>query len=450
MTKQIDKGYLLPETIPETLRCMKIWVPDDDLAIAAFWGSLEYLSKWLAWERTDDHRGADMAAVWYEAVQASRDTCQEGCGIMDVRQSQDAPCTLEKTTDGEVWEQFADLTLCPPYPPPSTTDTADLTDNMLWAIYQVMQEIVDVLDASGTIVEAAQAGAVLSRQVLGSGLLIVWSHVAELVDTYTPTERTELMDFDTWEPARDEGYCNTTEEPPPSEDYPNWLEALAGGLIDFMNSAANILAETLNDVAAYLFNGQVLSNADYGSGGGGAGFGWSDPACPGFVEFDLTAESAGLLNYDCWDTFIDRGSGSWVDTEGWATEDHLVQEYSGQWRARREMMLRLPFDQSSNITRIEATIDFTKGTYNNTGIDAWRIGLIPEDHDQWTVYAHKTAAELSGPYTDYVYAVDIDVTIDHIAFSFITSYDWASPWTYSGYCRFTHLKIHYKGQSPFT
>ena len=34
--------------------------------------------------------------------------------MFDVRQNDEAPCTLEKTADGETWEPWANLQLCPP------------------------------------------------------------------------------------------------------------------------------------------------------------------------------------------------------------------------------------------------------------------------------------------------------------------------------------------------
>jgi len=112
-----DPGFRVPDTLPETFVCARVYIPDDQLFIAAFWGLYETLSTWLSWERGGT-KAKDAAALWKTAYDMSRESyeCAEGdCGIMDARQSETVPCVLEKQIDcdGE-WSEFADLRLCVP------------------------------------------------------------------------------------------------------------------------------------------------------------------------------------------------------------------------------------------------------------------------------------------------------------------------------------------------
>jgi hypothetical protein len=90
---------------------MSINVPDDPYHIAAFRGALLTLASANNWANDSAHTAKDVAAVWDEIYQEVSDCIM---GLMDVRQNTELPCKLEKTEDGETWEEFADLQLCPP------------------------------------------------------------------------------------------------------------------------------------------------------------------------------------------------------------------------------------------------------------------------------------------------------------------------------------------------
>lgn len=53
-----------------------------------------------------------MAALVEAALMTAEQCCEDI--IMDVRQNEENPCILEKTTDGVIWTPFADLSLCIP------------------------------------------------------------------------------------------------------------------------------------------------------------------------------------------------------------------------------------------------------------------------------------------------------------------------------------------------
>lgn len=75
------KGYLVPDP-PEVegLVCIKVYVPDDLIYIAAFWGAYEYFTTWLAWARDVNKLGKVAAAVWRSAFDISRAEYELGGG----------------------------------------------------------------------------------------------------------------------------------------------------------------------------------------------------------------------------------------------------------------------------------------------------------------------------------------------------------------------------------
>lgn len=120
------KGYLFPEP-PDVdgLVCIKVYVPDDLLYVAAFWGAYEYFTTWLAWQKTASKLGKVAAAVWRNAFDISRaeyDTnggCEVsvtvnnniscGCGCGDAGGGQDYPIEVpqNKTTRQAVGDAVA-------------------------------------------------------------------------------------------------------------------------------------------------------------------------------------------------------------------------------------------------------------------------------------------------------------------------------------------------------
>lgn len=115
--KQRRAGYILPAQLTgHPLVCLQMQIPDVPEYRAAVRGALNELGKWWAWEKSGygDTRATQAATYWRALLEA----LQIGdCGVttmFDVRQNDEAPCTLEKTADGETWEPWANLQLCPP------------------------------------------------------------------------------------------------------------------------------------------------------------------------------------------------------------------------------------------------------------------------------------------------------------------------------------------------
>lgn len=109
-----DLGWLLPDTLTgHDLLCVTLKIPNNLEYRAAFMGALHMLEVWFNWEKTGDTRAAQAAAYWRELTDAYL-TIGEDCPLVDVRQNEETPCILEKTSDGITWSPFADLQLCPP------------------------------------------------------------------------------------------------------------------------------------------------------------------------------------------------------------------------------------------------------------------------------------------------------------------------------------------------
>lgn len=113
------RGYLIPDNPePETDVCVRVYIPNDPLYIAAFWGGYEHFTSWNAWMRDELKRGAVAASRWKQAFVRARNEwlCADGeCGIMDVRQNDAVPCELEKRAScGDEWVRFAVLGDCVP------------------------------------------------------------------------------------------------------------------------------------------------------------------------------------------------------------------------------------------------------------------------------------------------------------------------------------------------
>lgn len=64
-----EKAYLIPETLPDGLRCFMIAIPDDDLFLWQFMGAYRFFGTWVAWERDAAKRGTAVAELWRQAIE---------------------------------------------------------------------------------------------------------------------------------------------------------------------------------------------------------------------------------------------------------------------------------------------------------------------------------------------------------------------------------------------
>ena len=81
---QQNRGYKIPDNpVPAGLRCMQVYIPDDDMYLYAFMGAYGYMAKWIAWEKDGTMRGSQAASAWAVAYQETRAKMGDGCIDMD-------------------------------------------------------------------------------------------------------------------------------------------------------------------------------------------------------------------------------------------------------------------------------------------------------------------------------------------------------------------------------
>lgn len=107
--------YKLPSDLePTGVQCIRVYVPDDVEWRSLFWGAFSELARWFNYEKDGTENGAQVARLWRTLYLQSEAEFIEGggCGLMDVRVKPDDSCILQKSTDGETWEDWANLDDC--------------------------------------------------------------------------------------------------------------------------------------------------------------------------------------------------------------------------------------------------------------------------------------------------------------------------------------------------
>lgn len=96
----VNNGYLIPDDpSPSNNRCVRVYVPNDPLYMAALLGALTYLGQWTAWERDALHRGVLAADSWKDANDLTLDGLSFPCS--------DNPITDDEMS--EILEQLAEI-----------------------------------------------------------------------------------------------------------------------------------------------------------------------------------------------------------------------------------------------------------------------------------------------------------------------------------------------------
>jgi len=310
-----ERGYILPETIdPEAHVCIRAYVPDDPLYIAAFWGSYDFLATWLAWERDTAKRGKDAATVWRPLFEQSRDEWLLGAGSC-------YPPSVPAEEDA--WDELADL---------------------LWFYKETIQHIDDWL-TGGKSTDTVKA--YLSWVINGSA---GWADLIDDMADHTPAERdAAIADID-WEEAYEAVYCyELTCETLWATSFYEWLNCTAEAIFDYLDSQAGWLYDQLNGTIAALSSPWVLGDWAASSYGGGAGFGFGEPACPFVSVFDF---SLGELGW----AVTQHPNGFWQGEHDGFKWIALLNTGTGQW----EIAIDLPFD-STELTSISVSMNCLGG-----------------------------------------------------------------------------------------
>lgn len=349
-----SRGYHWPDPIdPGEAVCIRVFVPADPLYIGAFFNSLGFLAKWVAWHKDGTDTAKQVAEVWKfynDQTVALWDQQQGECGVIDVRQSPTDPCKLEaQYLPGGAWVQIADLALCkfdpgaPKYP---ASESWKEIDDDLWHLKSTLEQI-DGWIADGLTLDEIKL-LLAARAARSPGL----TTLAENMFAMTPAERTAAMAAINWAEARLSVYCQNECNPFYGTDYYAWLQCISDEMFAYLNSLNNDLFDMLNTTSDWLIDGAVLSDWATASGGGGAGFGGVEPDCGWYYDFDFGDNSQGWVLSD----YLPGGvysAGAWQTTDTHHTD----------WR--RHVFIKRSFSApfpGTMINKVRLTYDMVKGT----------------------------------------------------------------------------------------
>lgn len=374
-----SKGYPLPDDIdPGAFKCIRVYVPEDTLYLAAFWHAYNFFTTWLAWERDEAHRGAQAAAVWREAFEMSRSEYEDSIDceatVYELRDDPDNPCKVQQSLDGgETWihafnKECAEETTIPE-PPPIAYDKAG---NFIYNLYV---HIFEELNTGGHTEEEfgdwfcdylttmGVTGALITGcNSLGEGLWRDW-------DTTTVIERNELLDPCTHKPHFDEiKSCFD------NAGLMDWLNCASDTLGEWLNQASENLMIDLNTMWGFLTGASAQSVADYEQPGGGAGFGGECAGGPfGCVDFKITA-----------DNFVRQSAyGEWINGIGWKggqradTGWEMDIAKAGGFPAGAPSQVRVFWSPTGNGKRIRVWINGVLEWDQSGGSAGWRQAIIP-------------------------------------------------------------------------
>lgn len=306
-------AYLLP-AIPQPADhfVFCVYVPKDIDHLLAFWGSLDYLAKWVAWEPDPAHTGILAAAAWKAANELTRQSFNTGeCAerINEVttkrRVKPGEPWITQESYDNEV--TWRDVLIQPHWPAPSTsnplagTDASDTAALIYreWFIRWVaeMRDGIDLGTPKATIVNAimGQLGAYAATPQTKAALEQAYDALFAL----SGADQDALADIECkW----NKDFLEAREEIEQRGD--NWLDQLSDWLTNILNDLSADLSNALNAAATTLggsFGDWLLDNSGGGGGGGGASFGGGDCGLYRILDeqFSGPMNIVAPYNFDC-------------------------------------------------------------------------------------------------------------------------------------------------------
>lgn len=116
----------LPAHIPTKTRCIELDIPDDPDFFKLFYGALDALSNWYAYDRDTAKTGRLVARLWFKAIMSIRDCetqapifcCESGC-CEDCMQFRQQGCLLQAFDClTQEWVTVYDGSQCTPNPAP--------------------------------------------------------------------------------------------------------------------------------------------------------------------------------------------------------------------------------------------------------------------------------------------------------------------------------------------
>lgn len=186
-------GYLLPpgDVSTEDTECLIVFVPARDEYRRALFGSLDYLATWLAWERDDDKRGKDAAALWKAANDATRDcydmnTCQTIIDLLtEIRDGQCA-CSGGLTGNTTYNENTVITTVITPWqnPVPAAWGEQSIADWDEWSEYVCGAAHVyvdDLIETVGRFQLLAGIGGLTLDFIAHVYSLLNWRYILDVI-----------------------------------------------------------------------------------------------------------------------------------------------------------------------------------------------------------------------------------------------------------------------------
>lgn len=341
----MSKGYILPDA-PDTddYYYLCVAVPRAYEYLIAFYGSLDYLAKWVAWERDGTDRAAQAAAVWRAANEITRanGTDCTGGDDMQLRQRPDNPCVLQASDDGgSTWYDVYNASLCSvPPSPPGDVDERGRYDDIIYYIWQLVIDVDTAIQAGTPTNTIKQDTVTKLNNHLGSS-----KHAAatvKLIDDManaTQSERDAVTNSSKWQQVRDDSWCQNRDDRSDYADYYQWIVEAGIEIGGILVAAADSLTQDIGAFVGALpgLDVDALDNmAQLAPIYADAVSPFTDTVCPqdqtpdyDYTALTITYEGAPL--YYLWEPVT--GDPDWIDNY-WRTVSyngylHLRQVYQG-------------------------------------------------------------------------------------------------------------------------
>jgi hypothetical protein len=323
-----QRAYLIPNPlVPDTWCAITVFVPNAPGYIEAFWGSLEYLSTWIAWEK-DELKQARVAGQQFRlCFDASRDLwLLEGCimFIRDIRQVPGECWRVQVSYYAGQWVDKLDFSSCPmpltvapirygEILPDERTPGQACADDMAWFFWQLIAQLSAMIDDEEPVPDIlSHCISVLGKIDANADVYTPANAIVTALIDHSPAERNATLNAEYWTPFRDAAWCEGGDLAEPDDiSWRQWLNDAANGIYGFLNASADWLYSALNLTKANILTDAGVSRWIWQTGGGGGGVGLGgDAVCFWQREWDYRANPGGLV-------LRNEDYGEWVDGVGW-------------------------------------------------------------------------------------------------------------------------------------
>lgn len=230
-----SRGYILPENVaPEGMMCLKVYIPDDPLYLAAFSGAYERLGTWQVWEKDGTNRAAQAAQHWKHVIDFTRQNgwigacgmSDECCqGIIDAINNLQLQVSVNCGGGGggaalpveRNWRLPLDWETNHPesIPPQSTDETAVSSGDLCDTAHQTHARIYAVFDNYPDMVRQESPYDTLLDYILGIAIFVVppagviWEWMADVSGNLYANLEEDTLNF--WQGMKDEFVCAIVE-----------------------------------------------------------------------------------------------------------------------------------------------------------------------------------------------------------------------------------------------